>query len=213
MDTQTESILLTWVDTQMTQDSAHDLNHVLRVVKTAKQLCQFESAEPRIVIPAAYLHDCFSFAKNHPKRATSSTIAADKAIEFLASIDYPKQYHDAIHHAIVAHSFSANITPKTIEAKILQDADRLDALGAIGIARCIQVGSVLNIAFYDAFDPSANHRPLDDSAYSVDHFYLKLFKLAQTMHTPSAKLEAEKRTAFMQNYLAQLYAEVSPHNA
>ncbi|MEH0374061.1 HD domain-containing protein, partial [Vibrio mimicus] len=82
-----------------------------------------------------------------------SRIAADKALEFLNEIGYPKEYHDAIKHAIIAHSFSANVQPDTLEAKIVQDADRLDALGAIGIARCIQVSTNLGVGLYDATDP------------------------------------------------------------
>ncbi|PSU36516.1 phosphohydrolase [Photobacterium lutimaris] len=192
----------------MQQDLAHDMNHVFRVVKTAKTLCEREEASLEIVLPAAYLHDCFSFPKNHPERAKSSQVAADKAVEFLASIGYPSQYFEAIHHAIVAHSFSANIKPETLEAQIVQDADRLDALGAIGIARCIQVSSNLGVSLYDAQDPFSTGRELNDRKYTIDHFYTKLFKLKDTMNTVSAKVEAEKRTHYMEAYLEQLGTEI-----
>nr|WP_216610929.1 HD domain-containing protein [Vibrio sp. 070316B] len=192
----------------MTQDAAHDISHIKRVVKTAKALCDQEQAKLEVVLPAAYLHDCFTFPKNHPDRAQSSTIAADKAISFLKSIDYPTSYLDEIHHAIVTHSYSANITPETLEAQIVQDADRLDSLGAIGIARCLYVGQSFNAELYNHEDPFAEHRDLDDKHYSVDHFYVKLFKLAETMNTESAKLEANKRTDYMRGFLEQLGAEV-----
>ena len=203
-----ESQLLDFAQQEMTQDAAHDISHIKRVVKAAKALCTQEQAKLEVVLPAAYLHDCFTFPKNHPDRAQSSQMAADKAISFLKSIDYPVPYLDEIHHAIVTHSYSANITPETIEAQIVQDADRLDSLGAIGIARRLYVGQSFNAELYKHEDPFAEHRDLDDKHYSVDHFYVKLFKLAETMNTESAKLEANKRTDYMRGFLEQVGAEV-----
>ncbi|MGI9889746.1 HD domain-containing protein [Vibrio chagasii] len=203
-----EDQLLDFAQQEMTQDAAHDISHIKRVVKTAKALCAQEQAKLEVVLPAAYLHDCFTFPKNHPDRAQSSKMAADKAIAFLKSIDYPTSYLDEIHHAIVTHSYSANIIPETLEAQIVQDADRLDSLGAIGIARCLYVGQSFNAELYNHEDPFANQRDLDDKHYSVDHFYVKLFKLAETMNTKSAKLEANKRTDYMRGFLEQLGAEV-----
>jgi len=160
------------------------------------------------VLPAAYLHDCFLCSKKHADRAQSSRFAAEKAIQFLSSINYPNEYFDGINHAIVAHSFSANFKPDTLEARIVQDADRLDALGAIGIARCLQVGTDLGIELYNSKDPLCRERKPNDASYIVDHFYVKLFKLIDTMNTTSAKIEAEKRVKFMKEYLYQLYVEV-----
>lgn len=197
-----------FIESQMQQDLAHDLNHVQRVVKTARRLCESERAKLEVVLPAAYLHDCFSFPKNHPDRANSSRIAAQKALKFLEEIGYPSLYFAAINHAIVAHSFSANIRPETLEAQIVQDADRLDALGAIGIARCLQVSASLGVSLYHATDPFAQNRELNDKLSSLDHFYVKLLRLKDTMHTSSAKLEAEQRTAFMEAYLNQLRTEI-----
>ena len=203
-----EEQLLDFAQQEMTQDAAHDISHIKRVVKTAKALCAQEQAKLEVVLPAAYLHDCFTFPKNHPDKAQSSKMAADKAISFLRSIDYPTSYLDEIHHAIVTHSYSANITPETLEAQIVQDADRLDSLGAIGIARCLYVGQSFNAELYNHEDPFATQRDLDDKHYSVDHFYVKLFKLSETMNTESAKLEANKRTDYMRSFLKQLGAEV-----
>jgi len=200
--------LLEYVQAEMVQDLAHDMNHVLRVVKTAKALCQSENALIEVVVPAAYLHDCFSFEKNHAQRAESSKYAADKAINYIASIGYPAKFLDAIHHCIVAHSYSANVETETIEAAIVQDADRLDALGAIGIARCLQVSSKLGRALYSNDDAFCAHREPDDSVYTIDHFFAKLLSLASTMKTASARAEAEVRSRFMRAYLAQLESEV-----
>ncbi|EIZ1044039.1 HD domain-containing protein [Vibrio parahaemolyticus] len=206
---QLEPLFLEFMQQEMQVDAAHDIEHVKRVVKTAKQLCDEENADIAIVLPAAYLHDCFTYPKDHPNRKQSSAIAAKKAIAYLESIQYPQHYHDAIAHAIEAHSFSANIRPNTLEAQIVQDADRLDALGAIGITRCIQVSTHFNAQLYNDDDMFAKERELNDKQFTVDHFQTKLFKIVDTMNTESAKLEANKRKAFMQTYLKQLYDEVT----
>ncbi|AGQ96758.1 TPA: HD domain-containing protein [Vibrio parahaemolyticus] len=206
---QFEPLFLEFMQQEMQVDAAHDIEHVKRVVKTAKQLCDEENADIAIVLPAAYLHDCFTYPKDHPNRKQSSAIAAKKAIAYLESIQYPQHYHDAIAHAIEAHSFSANIRPNTLEAQIVQDADRLDALGAIGVTRCIQVSTHFNAQLYNDNDMFAKERELNDKQFTVDHFQTKLFKIVDTMNTESAKLEANKRKAFMQTYLKQLYDEVT----
>ncbi|HBH7908066.1 HD domain-containing protein [Vibrio parahaemolyticus] len=206
---QFEPLFLEFMQQEMQVDAAHDIEHVKRVVKTAKQLCDEENADIAIVLPAAYLHDYFTYPKDHPNRKQSSAIAAKKAIAYLESIQYPQHYHDAIAHAIEAHSFSANIRPNTLEAQIVQDADRLDALGAIGVTRCIQVSTHFNAQLYNDNDMFAKERELNDKQFTVDHFQTKLFKIVDTMNTESAKLEANKRKAFMQTYLKQLHDEVT----
>ncbi|MBE4429657.1 HD domain-containing protein [Vibrio parahaemolyticus] len=206
---QFEPLFLEFMQQEMQVDAAHDIEHVKRVVKTAKQLCDEENADIAIVLPAAYLHDCFTYPKDHPNRKQSSAIAAKKAIAYLESIQYPQHYHDAIAHAIEAHSFSANIRPNTLEAQIVQDADRLDALGAIGVTRCIQVSTHFNAQLYNDNDMFAKERELNDKQFTVDHFQTKLFKIVDTMNTESAKREANKRKAFMQTYLKQLHDEVT----
>ncbi|MBE3855011.1 HD domain-containing protein [Vibrio parahaemolyticus] len=206
---QFEPLFLEFMQQEMQVDAAHDIEHVKRVVKTAKQLCDEENSDIAIVLPAAYLHDCFTYPKDHPNRKQSSAIAAKKAIAYLESIQYPQHYHDAIAHAIEAHSFSANIRPNTLEAQIVQDADRLDALGAIGVTRCIQVSTHFNAQLYNDNDMFAKERELNDKQFTVDHFQTKLFKIVDTMNTESAKLEAIKRKAFMQTYLKQLHDEVT----
>ncbi|CAM3172277.1 HD domain-containing protein [Vibrio rarus] len=203
-----EPIFEAFIKKEMTLDVAHDLSHVTRVVAMAKSLAKQEKGNLWVVLPAAYLHDCFTFAKNHPQRQLSSQLAADKAVQFLASIRYPSYTFSDVHHAICAHSYSADITPTTIEAKIVQDADRIDSLGAIGIARCIQVSSGFNGELYSAEDPFAEQRSLDDKAFTVDHFFAKLFKLPELMHTKSGKKEAHKRALFMRQYLNQLRQEI-----
>lgn len=203
-----EKQFLSFITKQGHADSAHDVSHITRVVKVAKAMAQEERAELAIVVPAAWLHDCVSFPKSHPDRKKASTLAGDKAITFLESIGYPQVCFDAIHHAISAHSFSANIAPTTLEAKIVQDADRLDALGAVGVARCMLVSGSVHRSLYSIDDPFCDSRPVDDKQFSIDHFYSKLFNIAETLHTDSARIEGRKREAFMRDFLAQLKQEI-----
>lgn len=197
-----------FLETQDHTDAAHDISHIMRVVKVAKQLAIEEGAELAVVVPAAWLHDCVSLPKNHPERHLASTMAGDKAVEFLTSINYPSEYYQAIRHAIQTHSFSANIIPESLEAKIVQDADRLDALGAVGIARCMQVSGALNRALYSLDDPFCEKRNPDDSLYSIDHFYNKLLGITQNLNTSSAKTEGKRREGVMREFLNQLALEV-----
>jgi uncharacterized protein len=190
-------------------DPAHDLLHFKRVVGLAKYLCERENGSVEIVVPAAWLHDFVIVPKDSPLRIHASRLSAEKAIEFLRSIDYPTKFYDEIAHAIEGHSFSANIEVNTIEAKIVQDADRLDGLGAIGIARCFATAGLLKRAFYSAEDPFCDARIPDDSQFTVDHFFKKLFKTAETMKTTSGVEEGRKRVAVMKHYLSSLRSEVS----
>ena len=201
-----ETFFSEFMSTQLaTADGAHDMAHIRRVVATAKRLATHEGGEMAVVIPAAWLHDCVALPKNSPDRARASTLAAQTAEQFLAHIGYPTTHHEAIAHAIAAHSFSAGIPPRTIEAKVVQDADRLDALGAIGLARCLVTGAHMGTAVYHPTDPfGQTERPLDDKAYSVDHFYLKLLRLGEQMQTASGRAEAAHRTAFLRQFLDQL---------
>ncbi|MDH4259182.1 MAG: HD domain-containing protein [Gammaproteobacteria bacterium] len=189
-------------------DPGHGLVHVRRVVATATRLCVSESARGEIVLPAAWLHDCVHVAKDSTERSSASRVAAARAVQFLAGAGYPSGWLPDIRHAIEAHSFSAGIAPRTIEARIVQDADRLDALGAIGIARCIAVGAALGRPIYQSDDPFCAARAPDDAGASVDHFYTKLLKLADTMLTEAGRREARRRSDFMQGYLDQLRSEI-----
>jgi uncharacterized protein len=189
-------------------DGAHDVAHVQRVVNTAVSLAATENADLAIVLPSAWLHDCVSLPKNAPNRAQASQLAATEAGNFLHQIGYPAEYIPAIQHAITAHSFSAGIPPQTIEAQVVQDADRLDALGAIGLARCILTGASFNSRLYAPDDPFAETRPCNDTQYMVDHFFTKLFHLQHTMQTPAGRAEANRRTTYMHTFLHQLGLEI-----
>lgn len=197
-----------FVNQSMTADPAHDPGHIRRVVQNALQLAADENADLNVVLPAAWLHDYVIVLKDSPQRSQASRIAAETAVSHLRAIHYPPQYLDAIAHAIEAHSFSAGIPPHTVEAKVVQDADRLDALGAVGMARTFMVGGALGRTLYHAADPFCREREPDDRVSTLDHFYTKLFTLAATMQTAAGRAEAERRTAFMQTFLVQLEKEI-----
>jgi uncharacterized protein len=204
-----EATFAAYLDQQMTADSAHDMAHIERVVQMARRLAEAEGADMAVVIPAAWLHDCVTLPKNAPNRHEVSQLAAVEAVYFLRSIGYPEPHLDNIAHAIAAHSFSAGIAPTTLEAQVVQDADRLDAIGAVGVARCLLVGGALARPLYHPTDPFCEHRQPDDLTYTIDHFYRKLLKIGQTLHTQAAREEAARRNAFMQVFLDQLRTEIS----
>jgi uncharacterized protein len=193
---------------QRDSDAAHDDAHIERVVANAHVLASEENAQLEIVIPAAWLHDCITVPKNAKDRALASRLAAQKAGQFLQENAFPAEYIPAIVHAITAHSFSARVEPETLEARVVQDADRLDAIGAIGIARCFIVGGALGTRLYDPFEPFPESRAADDNTNVIDHFYVKLLTLAGTMKTVAGREEALRRTTFMQQYLDQLRQEI-----
>ena len=170
-----QALCESFVRSQAPADAAHDIAHVQRVVANTQKLTSMEAADPLVTLPAAWLHDCVAIAKDDPRRSQSSRMAAQAAVEFLSGINYPAELLDAVYHAIEAHSFSAAIPTRSLEAKVVQDADRLDSLGAIGIARCFLVGGRLNRPLMFDQDPFCDEREPDDSIYTVDHFYTKLY--------------------------------------
>ena len=197
-----------WLTTGDAGDPAHDLDHVRRVVANARAIGSAEGADFDVLLPAAWLHDCVFVAKDSPDRAKASRLAADRAIVLLEADGYPGIHLRSIHHAIVAHSFSAGIPPESLEAKVLQDADRLDALGAVGLSRCLMLGGHMGQPLASPEDPFCRARQPDDSRFVVDHFFAKLLKLAATMQTPTGRELAVRRTAFLQNYLDELAVEL-----
>jgi len=190
-------------------DTSHDLAHADRVWLNAREIASNEGrGNLRILIAAAYLHDLVSLPKDHPDRHKSSTLSADKAAPILQNLGYTADEITQVQHAIAAHSYSANIPPETIEAMILQDADRLDALGAIGIARTFAVSGALGRPIYDAADPFAKARGHDDRNYAIDHWPAKLLRLPALMNTDSGKAFARQRLILMKEFLTQLAREL-----
>ena len=189
-------------------DGAHDLQHLHRVWHSAQLLLpHYPGADALVVLAACYLHDLVNLPKNHPERQSASRQAAALAGVRLADAGFPAERLAAVAHAIEAHSFSAAIAPQTIEARIVQDADRLDALGAIGLARLFYTAGRMGSALAHADDPAAAHRTPDDRAYALDHIECKLATLPATMQTEAGRALAGERMAWLRDFRSRFIAE------
>ena len=196
------------VKKRMENDSAHDFEHTMRVYKNAQKICKKEKANEKLVLSAALLHDIVSYPKSDKRSKTSSIESAKKSKKILEKLNFSKEEITIISGAILDHSFSQNKIPKTIEGKILQDADRLDALGALGIARVFATGGSLKRPFYNIDDTFCKKRTPDDHAWTIDHFFQKLLKLESLMNTKSGKVDAKKRTRVLTEFLNHLKQEL-----
>jgi uncharacterized protein len=191
-------------------DGSHDLSHILRVWRNAASIARDEPAcDLALLAAAVILHDCVAVEKDSPQRAVASRLSAARARDIVADIGWTPSQAAALAHAIEAHSFSAGIEPDSLEARILQDADRLDAIGAIGIARCFYVGGRMTSALYEPNDPAGERRALDDRHYALDHFGAKLFKLASRFRTASGQAMAAQRAETMRAFVAAFLAEIA----
>lgn len=190
-------------------DGSHDLSHILRVWRNAAAIAATEpDCDTELVVAAVILHDCVAVEKDSPLRAQASRLAAERARTVAEPLGWPPDRLDGLVHAIEAHSFSAGIAPRTLEARVLQDADRLDAIGAIGIARCFYVGGRMGSALYDPDDVAAESRALDDRRFAFDHFPAKLFRLADGFLTRAGRAAAAERVATMRHFVAAFQSEV-----
>lgn len=189
-------------------DSAHDWQHVERVRRNAIVLAEAAGADRAVCELAALLHELFNYPKGHPDSRRSGEVCAQHARALLAAHGVDDGVTEAVAYAIAVHPFSLGVTPTTLEARVLQDADRLDALGAIGIARCFATCADMRRPFYEPDDPWCEAREPDDKLWGVDHFAKKLLKLEGIFHTERARETARARTRFMRDYLAQLAAEL-----
>jgi uncharacterized protein len=208
------SRFIQWLEEHWLQeDKSHDIHHLHRVWRNAKILWQEEgsSADLLVILTASYFHDLVTVPKSDPLRNKASWMSAEKTIELLSNTfeGFPLEKLTAVHHAIHAHSFSANIPTSTLEAEILQDADRMEALGAMGIARLFYTAGLMKSSLYHIEDPEGKNRPLNDNAYALDHIEAKLLKLPGTMKTASGKRMAEKEAAFIRDFRKKFLEEIT----
>jgi len=195
------------------QSPAHDFQHISRVYKNAELISkQEESVDLDIVLAAALLHDLVVYPKGSSKTINSADDSAEIAKKILLEYkNYPREKIEKVADAIRTHSYSKRLVPQTLEGKILQDADRLDAIGAIGIARTFSVGGSENRSLYNPTDAFCEtERQLDDTQWTLDHIKKKLMILKNSMHTKTAKKIAEERTEFMELFVNQLRKEILP---
>ena len=193
-------------------DGSHDLGHFQRVWKAAQHISREEGdlGDGLVLLTAAYFHDLVSLPKNHPQRKESSRLSAEKTGQLLADVfpDFPREKIAGVEHAILAHSFSAGVAALTLEAKILQDADRLEAVGAIGAARTFYIAGLMGAQLFDAADPLAERREPDDRRYALDHFEVKLLKLPALMNTATGRRLAEKNAEWMRSFVKKMRDEI-----
>lgn len=190
-------------------DPSHDLNHAFRVLSTAEKIAMEEKADLDIIIPAALFHDIINYPKNDPRRMQSADESAETTRNILESIkEYPKEKIDKVVIAIKSCSFSKGLIPDLLEAKILQDADGLEATGVISVMRTFASTGSMKRTFYNVEDPFAKNRQPDDMKYALDLFFTRLLKVKEKMYTESAKKIAERRTAFLEKFLQEFELEL-----
>ena len=198
--------LLPWLEGS--NDGSHDLSHLQRVWHNARLIAAEESGDPRLLAAAVFLHDCVVVEKTSPLRAQASRLSAEKASEALKALGWEAQEIQVVADAVLSHSFSAGITPKTMEGKILQDADRLDAVGMVGIARCFYTAGRMGSKLYEPADPVGKERILDDSKYALDHFPKKLLKLSTGFQTHAGARMAQERHSRLQDFYERFITEL-----
>jgi uncharacterized protein len=158
---------------------------------------------------AALLHELVNLPKNHPESWRSGDLCAVEAAAVLRAERTAPDFAEAVVVCIRDHAFSKGAAPKTLEAQVVQDADRLDAIGAIGIARCFATCTEMGRPFYDPNDPMARLRQVDDKQWGVDHFYRKLLRIPEGLHTKTARAFAKPRVRLMKDFLAAFAEETA----
>lgn len=192
-----------------TTDGSHDYSHILRVWHNAKAIHAVEGGDLELLAAAVLLHDCVLVPKDSPQRSHASQLTADEATRVLQSLHWPPERIEVVAGGIRTHSYSAGLKPTSLEGRILQDADRLDAIGYTGIARCFYTAGRMNSQLYNDDDPTASSRPLDDRNYALDHFPQKLLKLAANFNTAAGQAIAASRAQALQSFYDGMLAEVA----
>jgi len=188
--------------------SGHDWFHTLRVFRTATRIAEAEGADLETVQLAALLHDV------DDRKLSPETYAEQKnARSFLAENGVEESVICEICRIISEVSFvgSDSVVPSTLEGKCVQDADRLDAIGAIGIARAFAYGGNHNrLMYHPDIAPNPNmskEEYIKSNSTTVNHFYEKLFKLTDMMNTDTAKQIAKERDEYMKAFIAEFMDE------
>jgi uncharacterized protein len=212
MDKESRKKLLNLAESKISQlnDPSHDINHTLRVLILAEKIGMKEKADLDIVSASAIFHDVIVYPKNHPKRLYSSKESADFARNILIKEKlFPKEKIEIVGKSIELCSFTRGVKPDFLEARILQDADSLEAMGAISIMRTFSSAGQMNKIFYNNTDPFCKKRKPDDNNYAVDLFFSRLLVVFERLHTQTAKALAKKRLNFLYSFLRQLEFELS----
>lgn len=189
-------------------DPAHDFLHVRRVAALARRIAEAEGADVLVAVGAALLHELVNLPKDHPESRRSGDLCAEAAAELLRGEAIEPERAAQICACIRDHGFSKGVLPESLAARVLQDADRLDAIGAIGVARCFATCNAMRTPFYSERDPLCREREPDDKRFGLDHFFKKLLRIPDGLHTASARRLAEPRVVLMRTYLEQFEREL-----
>lgn len=186
---------------------SHDWHHVLRVRNTALDLAERENANPRILDHAAVLHDIGRAREDRGKIDDHARWSAEEARGLLEDRGYDNTLVDAITHCIRSHRYSNDVEPESREAKILCDADNLDALGAIGVARTFAYSGEQHRPLADGdCPPEADDTEVGRTG--LNHLVKKILTLRDRMYTPSGRELAEKRHRVVEDFVEQLRDEI-----
>jgi len=189
---------------QTEEDPSHDIQHVKRVCNMAIQIAESVNADLEVVIPAALFHDIVVYPKNSPQTEFENEESAELAEQILLGIeDFPKEKIPTVKACIVECSFSKGTQPNSLESSVLQDADRLDACGAISILRTASSGGQMKRKLYDPEDPFCVQGAIKGRS-NLDLFYRRLLIVGERMHTDYARKIAKRRTDFLHAFLAEL---------
>lgn len=190
-------------------DASHDFEHALRVLSNAENIAGEEGGDLEIIVPAALFHDVVVYPKDHPDRLRSQEESADVTEKILDSIEgFPKGKITEVKTCILECSFSKGIVPETIESKIIQDADGLEATGAISIMRTYSSTGQMRRPFYHSEDPFAQKRNPDAPSFALDLFFERLLKVTDRMHTKTAREISKRRTNFLNEFLEEFKLEL-----
>ena len=189
-------------------DPTHDWSHVERVAETARAIATAEGADPLVATAAALLHELVNLPKSDPESHRAADHCAIAARHVLANLNAPEAMIERVAVCIEEHPFSRGSAPSSLDSAVLQDADRLDAIGAIGIARCLATAGTIGRAFYSPQDPFCRERQPDDQRWALDHFYRKLLRIPDRLNTATARRLAEPRIQAMRVWLLALEAEI-----
>lgn len=190
-------------------DPSHDIDHALRVLAISEKIATAENADFDIIVPSAIFHDVISYPKNHHKRLHSSKESAEFAKRILKNIEsFPKDKIGKVYESINLCSFTKGLKPNFLEGKILQDADSLEATGAVSIMRTFSSAGIMNKAFYNVLDPFCKKRNPDDNKYALDLFFTRLLVVQSRLHTKTAKNIVKRRVSFLKVFLKELEFEL-----
>lgn len=195
---------------QSTDDPSHDFAHIRRVLGAAVTIGESVGADMDIIVPAVLFHDTVVYQKNDPRSEHETEESAVVVAEILSRLpEFPQEKIPAVQTCIRECSFSKGLKASSLESQVLQDADRLEATGAISIMRTCASSGQMNRPFYDPADPFREQGQPQAHASALDLFYRRLLVVEKTMHTDMAKTMARQRTAFLEQFLLQLKRELT----